>query len=129
MLEKNTLWSLQVVSKLGVLANFELYQVLMCWIVLNNFQSIFWNKTSQYQTWNILNYILHAYFFVLKWYNIHKDFLTISSLCMTKCLNTSELYTTGALKALLRKNRFCFFFLIFWHAKIPLSSRMPRCWH
>ena len=38
-------------------------------------------------------------------------------------LNT-KLHTTDALIALLSKNRFCFFFLIFWHAKITPFFRM-----
>ena len=47
-------------------------------------------------------------------------------LCVTKCSNTLKLYT---IKALLCKNRLYFFFLIFWHAKIPPSFRVPRYWH
>ena len=45
---------------------------------------------------------------------------------MAKCLNTVKLYT---LKALLSKNRFYFFFLIFCHAKILPSFRMLCYWH
>ena len=54
---------------------------------------------------------------ISKWLNIHKDF---------KWQNTIKLYT---LKALLSKNWFYFFFLIFCHAKIPPYFRMPRYWH
>ena len=44
-----------------------------------------------------------------------KIFITTytTSLCVPKCSNTSVLYTTDALKALLRKNRFYYFFLSF----------------
>ena len=42
---------------LGVLAHFELCQFFKCWIVLNIFYYIFWNKMSQNQTRKILNYI------------------------------------------------------------------------
>ena len=45
---------------------------------------------------------------------------------VAKCSNTSILYT---LKAFLSKNRFHFFFLIFCHAKIRPSFRMPSYWH
>ena len=37
----------------------------------------------------------------------------ISSLCVSKCLNTLILYTADALIALLRKNWFFFFFFVF----------------
>ena len=43
-----------------------------------------------------------------------------------KCPNTLILYT---LNALLSKNQFYSFFLIFWHAKIPSSFRMSRYIH
>ena len=45
---------------------------------------------------------------------------------VTKRFNTLKLYT---LKALLSKNRFYFFFLIFRHAKVPPAFRMPRYLH
>ena len=53
--------------------DFELYQVLMCWIVLNIFWYMLWGKMSQNQARKIS--------------------------------------------------------LIFWHAKIPSSFRMPHYWH
>ena len=58
--------------------------------------------------------------------NIKKDKKTISSLFVTKYSNTSKFYTTDALKALLSKYRSYFFFLIFWHKKIPPSFRMCK---
>ena len=45
---------------------------------------------------------------------------------VAKCSNSLKFYT---LKALPAKNRFYYFFLIFWHAKIPPFYRMPRYWH
>ena len=45
---------------------------------------------------------------------------------VSKCYNTLKWYT---LKALLSKNWFYVFFLIFSYAKIPPSFTTPRCWH
>ena len=54
----------------------------------------------------------------IKIWIIHKDY--------DKCQNTLRLYT---LKALLSKNQFYFFFLILWHAPIPVSIGTPCYWH
>ena len=43
-----------------------------------------------------------------------------------KCSSTLKLYK---LKALLSKNRFYFFFLMFWHATTSPSFRIPRYWN
>ena len=58
-----------------------------------------------------------------------KNFELYPVFFLTKCLGTSKLYTTDVLKALLSKNWFYFFFLIFWYSKIPPSFRMLRCRH
>ena len=42
-----------------------------------------------------------------------EKFGTISSLCVTKCSNTSILYNIDGLKSLLSKNWFYFFFIVF----------------
>ena len=55
--------------------------------------------------------------------NVSKNFKLYQ---VSKCPNISILQI---LKTLLSKNRFYFFFLIFWHAKIPPSFRMPHYWN
>ena len=77
---------------------------------------------SQIQTTKILNYIKSLHTIVCRNDSIFiKDFWPISSLRVIKYLGTSKLYTTDALKALLSKNKFYFFFLIFWREKLPPS--------
>ena len=98
------------------------------------------NNQTRKKIWTISN--LHVWFFMIKWLDIHKDFWTISSLCVSKWLDIHKDFWTisylcvakmlqyywCALKALLSKNWFYFFFLIFWHAKFQ-SFRMPCYWH
>ena len=76
---------------------------------------------------------LYVKFPVAKRLNIHKDFLNIwclhAKFSVPKCSCTSISYTMPALKALLRKNWFYFYFLIFWEVRFPPSFWMPRYRH
>ena len=107
--------------------------------------STFWTISSLY----VLNFLKYFLIYILrqnvsksdkKNFELYQGF-TYNFLCqndkifikifklyqvfVVKSFDTSKLYTTDALKALHSKNLFCFFFLIFWHAKILPSSRMP----
>ena len=75
----------------------------------------FWTMSSFYVSKYFLRYILTE--------NVSKNFKLYQ---VSKCPNISILQI---LKTLLSKNRFYFFFLIFWHAKIPPSFRMPHYWN
>ena len=101
---------------------FELYQVFMCWIASNIFWWIFWDKKS-FELYQIFKHN-----FLCQNDEIFTNIFELYSV-FRKCFNTSKLYATDALKALLSKNRFCFFFLILRYEKIQPFSRMPRYWH
>ena len=78
-------------------------------------------------TFSIITSVKFFLIYILR-HNVSKNQMkkTISSLHVSKSANTYKLYT---LKALLSKNWFYCFFLVFWHAKIPPSFGMPRYWH
>ena len=64
-------------------------------------------------------------------FKLYQVFLCQNNKIFTR---VSELYQVVTIlsiciKTQLNKNWFYFFFAIFWHAKIPSSFRMPRCWH
>ena len=125
-----------VISSLYVLNCFEyfLINILGQMSQKDQARNVFWTIS-----------ILHAWFSVSKWLDIHKDFwtisslcvskwldiykgiCTISSLCVTKFFNTLKLYTHQ--KHYSVKIGSISFFLTFWHAKIPPCSRMPRYDH
>ena len=132
--QENTLWGLWVVSKLGLLAHFAPRSIFCLGSI-----STFWTISSLY----VLNYFKYFLVYILQQnvsksnkkdfelYQVfmhiflcqNKDFWTISSACLTKCLNTLKLYISDALKALLIKNWFYFFFLMF------QDAGMLRYWH
>ena len=112
------------------ITKFWTYKVFMCTIILN---TCFGTLVPKNQTRKIFvlcqNDLTFTKIFelyqVTKWLDIPKRFQ------MSNCSNNLKLYTS---KALLRKNlflltQFYFFFLIFWHKRIPPSFRMPCYWH
>ena len=60
---------------------------------------------------------------------IHKSFWSMSSLWAKMSWYFHVSYYWCALKVLLSKSWLYFFFLIFWHTKIPPSFRRPRYWY
>ena len=93
-------------------------QVLMCWIILNTLRRIV-SKNQTRKQYQVFMFNFKNDQRVKKIFELYKVF-------EAKCLNTSTLYT---LKALLNKNRFYCFLVIFWHAKIPPFLRISRYWY
>ena len=88
---------------------FELYQIYMCYIVLNIFIYFFKYTFSDIFSKNIRP----------------EKFWTYQVFIHNVLFQNAPIlpYITDALKALLSKNWFYYFFLIFCHAKVPSSSR------
>ena len=99
--------------------------------MVNCFKYLYLGQVSQKKEarkiWTMSNLIFTKIFElyqVPKCLDIHKGFWNITS---GKMSQYSQIVYT--LNTLLSKSRLSFFFIIFWHAKIPPSFRMPRYWH
>ena len=85
---------------------------------------------------NFLNYIKSSrkIFYVKMTRYSQRFFNYIKSLCVKmtrysqRFLNYIKSQIAYTLKALLSKNWFCYFFLVFWHAKIPPAFKMTHYW-